>query len=989
MAEPAGGLSGPAAPGLFVGREHEMATLRAALEGAISRQGELVIVAGEAGIGKSRMAEALAEEARRRDVRVAWGRSWEAGGAPPFWPWVQVLRALIRPLDSEQVERVFALTGPDVARIVPELRAIYGTPSTPTGDHTEASVRFELFDAVARSLWELSRDGPILVILDDLHAADEPSLLLLRFVCGDLADAPIMLLVTYREGELDDSDPRLAHLAELGRQPGATHLSPRVLSEQAVREYMERAVPSPIPAGLADLVHRQAEGNPLFMTEVVRLLVDEHRMERVNPHEAFRLEIPEGIRAVIGRRLTRLSPGSRQLLDRAAVIGVDVPLDQIMGLSMRPTGETLDLLDEAARADVLIAPIRARGPWRFKHALIREVLYSALPAGERQRLHLAVADVLEALHRDDPDPPYAVLAHHLVEAVPTADPGRTIDYSRRAAQQATEQAAHEEAMRLYRRALSIAPERDSTRVDLLIGLGEAAARAGDVSASRAAHLEAADLAEKLGLVESLALAAVGYGGRFGWLRAGSDRVLVPLLERALEALPDDDSRFRARLLARLSGALRSDRSMERRIRLSETGLSMARRLDDPGTLLFALISRYFAVAGPDVIDMLSALADETARVASQSRDREQICQAHLPVYDVLATTGGPHAELRAEIDAFGQVAETLRQPSIDWYHAALLAIFAINEGRLDSAERLIEESGRIGQRTLARDAAVSTHLATFAIRREQGRLAEIAVAIGHAATEFTDYPFFDCMDAFVKAQTGPPQEARRLLDRLAQDDFGFLPRDMSWLYGMTFLAEAALVTRDVERLTIIEELLRPFAGNFGLAISETSSGPVDRVLGLIASAAGRYDEALDRLESARRACAVSGLRTFELRTACEIARTLVLRGDPRDLERAAVEVEAVREEARSSGLIATEHEARQVLAALAGEPARSTDEIDTPPATQFVREGDAWRIGDGATFHLRHAKGLAYLATLLQTPGREHHALDLGLGWRRWGWRSA
>jgi hypothetical protein len=233
------------------------------------------------------------------------------------------------------------------------------------------------------------------------------------------------------------------------------------------------------------------------------------------------------------------------------------------------------------------------------------------------------------------------------------------------------------------------------------------------------------------------------------------------------------------------------------------------------------------------------------------------------------------------------------------------------------------------------------------------------------------------MDVFVKAQIGPPQEARRLLDRLAQDDFRFLPRDMSWLYGMTFLAEAALAIGDVERLTVIERLLRPFAGTFGLAISETSSGPVSRVLGLIAAAAGRHDEALDLLESAHRACAVSGLRTFELRTACDIARMLVQRGGPRDVERAAIEVEAAREGARSSGLIATEQEAQQVLAALAGEPDRNMEQIDAPPATQFIREGDAWRIGDGGTFHLRHSKGLAYLAMLLRTPGREHHALDL------------
>jgi hypothetical protein len=215
-------------------------------------------------------------------------------------------------------------------------------------------------------------------------------------------------------------------------------------------------------------------------------------------------------------------------------------------------------------ADVLIAPVRAGGAWRFKHALIREVVYGALPAHDRMRLHRAAAETLQELHRLDADPPLASLAHHFIEAVPLVDGAVAIDHSRRAAEQATAQAAHEEAVRLYSRALSVATERDRLRVRLLIELGESATRAGDVRAARTANLEAADLAERLGLVEELARAAVGYGGRFVWLRAGTDPVLIPLLERALAALGEEDSVLRVRLLSRLAGALRIEAAMERR-----------------------------------------------------------------------------------------------------------------------------------------------------------------------------------------------------------------------------------------------------------------------------------------------------------------------------------------------------------------------------------------------------------------------------------------
>jgi predicted ATPase len=194
---------------LFVGRDHEMAALREALDAARSGRGGLVMISGEAGIGKSRLAEVFAEEARASDTRVAWGRCWEAGGAPAFWPWVQVLRSLVRGLDRQALESAFEGTGDEVARILPDLRDIFAAPKGPTADEETEAARFGLFDAVSRSIRRLAGDRPLIVILDDLHAADETSLLLLRFVRTDLADTSLLLLGTYREGELDAADPRL------------------------------------------------------------------------------------------------------------------------------------------------------------------------------------------------------------------------------------------------------------------------------------------------------------------------------------------------------------------------------------------------------------------------------------------------------------------------------------------------------------------------------------------------------------------------------------------------------------------------------------------------------------------------------------------------------------------------------------------------------------------------------------------------------------
>ena len=250
----------------LLGREREMAALRAALASASRGRGRLVLLSGEAGIGKTRLADAFAVEARDHGARVAWGRCWEAGGAPVYWPWLQAVRSLLRDIEPDDLRRLVGPDGSHLAQVLPEVRDVL--PELPgLQDDDSDSARFQLFDSFSRLLRNAARDGPIVLILDDLHAADEPSLLLLRFVSMDLADTGIVVLAVYREGELAATDPRIGLLAEVARVSSAERLDPPGLTVDEVARYIELAASERPADGLAEAVHRETEGNPLFVGE--------------------------------------------------------------------------------------------------------------------------------------------------------------------------------------------------------------------------------------------------------------------------------------------------------------------------------------------------------------------------------------------------------------------------------------------------------------------------------------------------------------------------------------------------------------------------------------------------------------------------------------------------------------------------------------------------------------------------------------------------
>lgn len=961
---------------LLLGRETEMATLLAALDGAARGRGRLVLLSGEAGIGKTRLADALATEARARGVRVAWGRCWEAGGAPAYWPWLQAMRSLLRDLDRDAALRIVGPQGIHLAQVLPELADAQADVPQPHPEEPERA-RFQLFHAYSSALRGLAGQGPIVVILDDLHAADEPSLLLLRFVALDLAETPVLVLAIHREGEFEPADPRVGLLADVARVSAAQRVAPRGLTVEEVGHYLTVAGSAPPPPGLAEAVHRETEGNPLFVSEVVRLLAEEGRLQRV-PDGMDRFAVTEGVRAVIGRRLARLSEPCHALLARASAIGSELPLDLVATLENQPTDELIGLLDEATGAHVLREVRGQAGVWRFAHALIRDVLYASLPAARRVALHRHIGEVLEQLHADDTEPPLAELAHHFVLAAPGGDSARAVHYARGAAARATRLHAHEEAARLYRLALAIPGRRDIERCRLLGDLGDAASLAGDQSTAREAFWQAARIAEEGGFVEELARAAVGYGGGLVWLRAGDDDRVIPLLERALAALPAGDSALRVRLLARLAGALRDEPSMDRRSTLTAEAVAMARRVGDRQALSLALTSRYAGATGPDDGEEMARMEREI-RELTESADPWQQFQII-----VVAAFGGDDGSLRAAVERLARLANELRQPTLLWYEGVMHTTLTLMDGRLADAESQLAENRPRGHRSQRFDADYSYRVGLFALRREQDRLDEVVDDIRAAVDDFPGYRHLAAMAAFADAACGRIPEARAALERFARGGYRYFPRDHGFLFGMVCLGEAALLVRDARRAAEIEAILEPYAGRSCRASGEISGGPVDRLRGRLAAFSGRLDIAVERLEAAQREVERSGARLWETRCAVELGRVLVDRNLPGDVDRARRLLDPALETCRALGLVAIEREAREALRLLEDRPRpdHAAHAAAMPGAATFRREGDVWSIGRDRLFRLRHTKGLAYLATLLAAPGREFHALDLAGGRR-------
>ena len=454
---------------MFVGRAAELAVIEGALDCREDASGAIVLVAGEPGIGKTRLVQEAVSRATGRGCVVAWGRCDEGDGAPPFWPWLQVIRSLLDHPDRDVVRSALAPHAPEIGQLVPEIKELAGHVPPPA-PLDPASARHRFFDAVAGFLNRLSQHQPVAVVLDDLHWADPPSLQLTGHLAGRLPGLRTRLIVTYRDVDPAPGAGMRDLLASLARQPGRRELSLQGLTRDEVARFVAHEVGADPPPAVLATVWDRTGGNPFFVGELTRLLVAE---KALTEGTATTAPVPWAVRQVVGRRMERLPEATRELLVVAAVAGRDFDLRVAARAAHLDLDEALDVVDVAVAAGVVKEHPAAVERFQFSHALVQQTIYEELTGLRRARLHGLVA---EALEETDGDRAQATeVAHHLYEAVAVAGPERAIAAAGRAAAAAQAALAYEVAENHLRRALALVEildgcERDRLELDVQVQL---------------------------------------------------------------------------------------------------------------------------------------------------------------------------------------------------------------------------------------------------------------------------------------------------------------------------------------------------------------------------------------------------------------------------------------------------------------------------------------------------------------------------------------
>jgi DNA-binding SARP family transcriptional activator len=864
------------AAGVFVGRDAELGALVGALDEAEEARGSVFLVSGEPGIGKSRLTDEAAAYARDRGLRVLRGRCWEAGGAPGYWPWVQLLRAYLRGAEPDEVRARLGAGAPELAVLLPELRELVTDLPRPAV-HDPEVLRFRLFDAVAAFLRGIGDERPVLVVLDDLHAADAPSLLLLQFLAGTVGDARVVVLAAYRDTDTGPGHPLDRVIAELAREPTVLRVSLGGLTRAEIADCVALSVGRRAPEPVVEALHASTEGNPLFVVETVRLLAAAGRLDRADVGTV----VPSGVREAIDRRFERLSEGTRGALTIASVLGREFEPEVLERLE--PMLDLAGALDGAIAGRLVTAAPGAPGMLRFSHALVRDALYEAIPRRRRRELHGRVARELERRHRADPGAHLAQLAQHFFEAAST---GKTVVYARLGAERAASQLAYEEAARLYRlalRALERGGAADASLLcDLLLGLGDVEARAGGWAGSQETFLRAADVARRGGMAERLGRAALGYGGRWVWTVMRGDPHIIPLLEEAIGAGPDEDSELRARLLARLAGGplkVQGDASRPRRFELSAEAVAMARRLGDPAVLAWTLDGRKVAIWGPDTLEEHWAVIEELRELAESAGDPEQLVDAHICTLIKLFERFELN-RFEAEYARAAKAAADLRQPGQQWLVATMATMHALLLGHLADAERLIDEAFELGREAAAWNARVSSLLQRFVLRGLQCRLGEVEQDLRSAVKENPWYPTLHAALASLHAELGDAEGARAVFEALAVNEFAAVPLDDEWLLTTGLLADACALLDDTERAAILYRRLEPYAQRVLVGPIEIALGSAARPLGRLAATLGRPDQAAHWFERAAADNDRAGARPWAAHARLDHGRMLLAEGAP-------------------------------------------------------------------------------------------------------------
>jgi DNA-binding SARP family transcriptional activator len=881
----------------FVNRERELARLELAVDRARDMPRQLVLIAGEPGIGKSRLLWRFGRAAYERGALVLYGRADE-DVVVSYGPFTEALRHLVTHASAHSVQRGAELGGRQLRALVPELETAADEDSTRRKSSDPAIARFQLFDAISELLVEAGSEGPLVLLLDDLHWADEPTLLLLKHVIRAPQQRHLLVVGTYRDAELHRSRALSATIADLQRDVPLERIQVRGLAVPDVESLARDATGQEPSQSLVLTIHEETEGNPFFIVELVRHLAEMEREGRVAAHSAAaRVEaagLPEGVRDVIRRRIAQLGEDAQQALLLGAVLGREFDVELVERIGDVRGERLVEAMEEAEEARIVMEVPDWPERVTFLHALIRATLYSEIAALRRLHMHEQAGRVLEELQASGRPVATAEIASHLLAALPRGDPDRAIAAARRAAEEATSLFAYEEAGGQLARALE-AHERYRPadllgRASLLHDLGHAQRRSGRMPEARQVFLRAVEAGRELRDPELLGHAVLGYGGGY-FESAFVDPTMVALLEEALAAVAPGDSVLGLELLSRLAKALyysEDPRDDPRRVELSDEAMGMAERLGDPHAMLVALEGRHFALTRPENLEDRLATARRIIDLGHEVGDPERELLGRYFLIADLVEKGDFDAVDRG-IEEYGRWSERARLPLHRWYHARFLAMRAIVDGRFEEAHLEAQEALEYGLPVEPRTATMHYGAQVWLLHRLQGRLSELEGAVRHFVDEYPRVPAWRMGLAHVLLAQGRRGEAEEVFREFTQSRFATIPRDAIWSTTVTLAADlVAAGLGSAEHARYLYKLLLPYADRFAVTGEAIfSNGPVSLYLGAMALVMGELEDAVKHLEHAVSEAERVGARPFATLAREALAYALGTRSRPGDAEAAA------------------------------------------------------------------------------------------------------
>ena len=918
----------------FVGRETERVRLMDTWKSAREGEFRVVLITGEPGIGKTRLANEMALAAHGEGATVLFGRCDDELDVP-YQPFVDALQHFVEQCPPAYIRDELGSGAGELVRLFPELTRRF--PELVPAPATDAeTARYRLFEAVCSWLAAASGPEPVLFVVDDLQWASKSTTLLVHHMVRSSAPMRLLLLATWRDTDPGPGDSLQVFIADTAKSGRVDRIGLDRLDRAEVDEFLVHAVEeitdatdvaTEAPLRVGPALYRKSEGNPFFMQELTRDLVDVGGLNfaSLDPDDVARLGVPETVREVVLRRVGRLDDQVGRVLAAAAVSGREFEVSTLEDALDLHSDEVIDALDVARAARLVRERADTIGCFEFDHGLVRDVLYQELGTTRRARLHDRMARALERNHADELDSWAADIASHLLAAGNRGNEVRASGYLVRAGGVALRGLSYEQAVAMFEKALTAIeaapPPEAPLRADILLALGDARFRTLDFEGSRKAFLEAVDEARSRGDAGQLAQGARGLAraAQFGT----AEHPVADLLDEALAALSREDSYLRAQLLAIRAAQSLLNTYEGRRDDLVAEAVAMAERLGDPAELAFVLGVSVIGTFAPDMLDLRLRYLDMQIETASRVGYTEVLCEAHGWRATATIETGVlDHVE--EDVEAMARTADELGQP---WYRAMAQqrqAMLAQLSGDYETAEMLANASLAAAPQNQMSVLAGFAGL-TWAIRRDQGRLAEVEPALVAFANSTPEIPAWQATLAVTALDLGRRDHALAALKTLIQGGLGAVPMDWLWTATMVLAAEVAASLDQRDLVAELIDLLRPYERRgVPVAVGVAYLGTTSRALGLLAAALGDYQTAIGDLEDAIEIETRLGAGAYEARARLDLARTYLARHGSGDSRRAV----ALLHDARSiAGRLGLRTVASQIVATLGHLPTSGQDRV--------------------------------------------------------------